>query len=352
VRFDVLASMLLLAACGRIAFDASSGEGGTTGDPTIDANHNDGSGSGSDDALPLATCMDLPTTCGPTGTMSCCDSPIVSGGTFFRGYDRVTNSMYTDITRPATISSFRLDRYEVTVSRFRQFVAAGLGTREHPPNPGTGARALNGAPAQGGWDSAWDSRLAPDTPSLMASLKCDSRYETWTDAPGNRENHPITCVTWYEAMAFCAWDGGFLPTEAEWHYATSGGNLGRAYAWSSPAGSTTLDCSTANFGGTNWPTTACDADGTKPVGWLSPAGDDMWGHADLGGNVWEWVLDWYGSTYPMPCSDCARLAPANERVLRGGSFGRDASLLRAANRSFLQPVVRYGDGGIRCARAL
>ena len=339
----MLASIWLVAACGRIGFDDQTGTGDKNGSPATDAAR-----SGSDGA----TCADLPATCGPNATTSCCESPIVMGGTFLRGYDKVAVSMYSDITHPATVSAFRLDRYEVTVGRFRQFVDAGFGTRARPPADKAGARALNGGAARGGWDSAWNSRLTPDTTSLMAALKCDARYETWTDAPAGHENEPITCVTWYEAMAFCTWDGGYLPTEAEWHYAASGGSQARAYAWSSPAGSMTIDCARANYGGANWPSTACVAAGASPVGSLSPDGDAEWGHADLGGNVWEWVLDWYAATYQMPCNDCANLTAANERTLRGGSFARDAALLRAAARNFLQAVVRYGDGGVRCARPM
>jgi formylglycine-generating enzyme required for sulfatase activity len=52
----------------------------------------------------------------------------------------------------------------------------------------------------------------------------------------------------------------------------------------------------------------------------------------------------------LPCVDCASLLPDEHRVLRGGSFARDATLLRAANRSLLWPDTRYADGGIRCAR--
>jgi formylglycine-generating enzyme required for sulfatase activity len=204
---------------------------------------------------------------------------------------------------------------------------------------------------QGAWDPAWKGSLAADTTALMAALECDATYETWTDAPGANENRPIVCISWYQAMAFCAWDGGYLPTEAEWHYAASGGSLQRAYAWSSPAGDTTIDCTEANFGGPNWPTTACVGAGTNNVGAASPAGDGAWGQSDLGGNAWEWMLDWYASPYPSPCSDCASLVTGSNRVSRGGGFNFDASLLRAAYRHGGDtPVYRYFDLGVRCAR--
>jgi hypothetical protein len=70
-----------------------------------------------------------------------------------------------------------------------------------------------------------DTRLAANRAALISTVKCnsDSRYQTWTDAAGANENKPMNCVTWHEAMAFCIWDGGYLPTELEWNYAASGG---------------------------------------------------------------------------------------------------------------------------------
>src|SRR5262245_38096411 len=107
------------ASCGRIAFDART-----------DANTGIGDRDGPPSAVPHC---ELLTNCGPMQNVSCCDSKVVTGGMFLRGYDVATDNMFTDMTAPATVSAFRLDTYEVTVGRFRQFVEAGLGTQQNPP---------------------------------------------------------------------------------------------------------------------------------------------------------------------------------------------------------------------------
>src|SRR5262249_42064726 len=152
-----------------------------------------------------------------------------------------------DMSNPATVSDFRLDTYEVTLGRFRQFVNAGMGTQASPPANGAGARTLNGMANQGGWDPTWTANLPADVGQLGAAGDCTPPLNSWTDTPGANEVLPMNCITWYEAFAFCVWDGGFLPTEAERSYAAAGGNEQRAFPWSNPASSLTIDCSYANY---------------------------------------------------------------------------------------------------------
>ena len=326
-------------ACGRIGFDLANGAG--------DANR-DGVAV---DAGPVLSCIGLADICGPAGTSPCCTSPLVSGGTFYRSFDYGTDNAYTDMTSPATLSDFRLDAYEVTVGRFRQFINAGMGTQANPPVTGTGARTLDGVPSQGGWDSAWNASLTTNTAALVAAVNCDGLHQSWTDTPGASEALPMNCVTWFEAFAFCVWDGGFLPTEAEWNYASAGGNEQRAFPWSSPASSLAIDCTYADYyNGTAYCVNPPDG-GVNRVGSESPKGDGKYGQADLAGNVWEWTLDWYAGPYGNPCNDCANLTAASGRVFRGGYALDGASNLRGAYRNGVTPVGRGFDAGLRCARA-
>jgi formylglycine-generating enzyme required for sulfatase activity len=239
------------------------------------------------------------------------------------------------------VSSFYLDRFEVTVGRFRKFFDAYPASA---PKAGDGANPhLPGS----GWNPAWS--LPPDqTTYRMTFQACQS---TWTDQPtGTSENLPMSCLDWYTAFAFCAWDGGWLPTEAEWYYAAAGGAQQRAYPWSSPPSSTDINPDDAVYDCSANP--SCSV---LPVGSKSPTGDGFYGHADLGGNVSEWTLDYASpdGSYPVPCDDCAKLSPTTGRLLRGGSWASFAPDLANVSRVSQDPTDESDEGGpgVRCARA-
>ncbi len=227
------------------------------------------------------TDLACPANCGPDGNADCCESPLVPGGTYFRDYDVGSDGMFSDMTHPATVSDFRLDKYEVSVGRFRQFVDAGGGTAANAPPVGAGGDP--NVPGTG-WAYSWLGGLQDDSSNWNSILMCGASA-TWTPDEGPNEQLPLNCVSWFAADAFCTWDGGFLPTAAEWGYAAAGGAEQRVYPWSIPASSMAIDCSDTSLLDN---TRECSA----PVGVGSdPLGDAKWGQSDMGGNVSEWVFD-------------------------------------------------------------
>jgi len=287
------------------------------------------------------SCLDVDPTCGPDQNDDCCASTVVPGGTFDRGNDG---------DYPATVSTFRLDTYEITVGRFRKFVAAyAAGFR---PSPGSGANPNNAADP--GWDSAWP--LPADAAALTGSgtggVQCSADFQTYSTSPGTieSESRPQNCLTWYVASAFCIWDGGRLPTEAEWNFAAAGGEEQRLYPWGSsvPGDDAELAVYGCFYNGSG---TCTDVQNIARVGSLS-AGLGRWGHADLAGNLWEWAQDWHRVPYSdTECVDCADLSAAVARVLRGGGYQLAESDLRTSSRFGYAPIDRDSLFGARCARA-
>jgi formylglycine-generating enzyme required for sulfatase activity len=340
----VVALALIAAACNyslpRLGGDGGGGDGRRPADGAGDAQ---------------IVNLGCTSTCGPTDTSDCCASRLVpgnatgatmAGASFFRSYDVAADGMFNNMSFPATVSDFRLDTYVVTVGRFRAFVNMGMGTQSSAPAQGAGAHTQI---PNSGWNASDDSNLVADTSALTAAVQCDASAQSWTDNPGANESLPMNCITWYEAFAFCFWDGGYLPTWAEWNYAASGGTEQRAYPWSNPASSVAIDCEHANysisFGN------SC-VNGVNRVGSESPTGDGKFGQADLAGNVAQWTLDGFVNPYPTAtCSNCADLTDVTNRSLGGGDFIGTAAAQRVADRGFNTPDFRAGEFGVRCARA-
>ena len=287
------------------------------------------------------SCSGLAATCGPNGSGDCCAEATVPAGT----YNRSNDPAY-----PATISAFRLDAYEITVGRFRSFVAAY--TQTMTPT-GSGKNPKNAADP--GWDPSFNTSLPADSTALRAALKCDPTTATWTDAKGANEARPINCINWFEAFAFCIWDGGRLPSEAEWNDAAAGGGDQRIYPWSTSATDTNVTPEYASY----YETPDCVGDGQPGcqltdliVVGSKPKGNGKWGHADLAGNIAEWTLDWLLDPYPTAsCRDCANLTAKDYRSVRGGNYDSHVNFIESGVRVNLgAPAFHSQLQGARCAR--
>lgn len=298
----MVVAVCALAACGRIGFDASGTGDGGTGDGRS------GDGGGGPDAPRMIT-----------------EGPVaIPGGAF----NRENNQFF-----PATVSSFSLDRYEVTVRRFRPFVEGGFGVQTKPPAAGGGLHPLI---AGTGWDPAWSALLSANTTTFRTKLISTLR-STYSPIAGVRDEMPIVDVSWFEAFAFCVWDGGRLPTYAEYQLALLGGAEQRVYPWSVPPTSTT-------FGPAQ-----LSAIQTELVG-SHPAGDGRWTHADLVGNVDEWVLD--EENLPLPCTNCASLGDSTSpRFLAGWDWGQSPTdYANGGSEHGASPSSGSDRRGFRCAR--
>jgi len=167
------------------------------------------------------------------------------------------------------------------------------------------------------------------------------------------DNHPVAGVTYYDAVAFCTWAGGHLPTEAQWERAARWtGTYANAYPWGNDWNAENCN----NYWDTDPAGGGYGGYQTTPVGsYLS--GASPYGCQDMAGNVWEWCKDWYGSNYysTSPSSDPQGPESGNYRVTRGGGWDEDPYegvivSMRCTSRYTHVPESDWYSMGFRLAR--
>jgi formylglycine-generating enzyme required for sulfatase activity len=171
-----------------------------------------------------------------------------------------------------------------------------------------------------------------------------------------KENHPANCIDWARASSYCAFVGKRLPTEAEWEKAARG-SRGEAFEWGDlwppTDGAGNYADKAANTAHPHWNPISGYSDGfvlTAPVGQF---GDTSKGPVQMGGNVAEWVSDWYGAKYYAQSAARDPTGPTrgSARVIRGGHFGSHRmEHLRLTHRAFYLPQTSSMYFGVRCAR--
>lgn len=215
---------------------------------------------------------------------------IVPAGEFYMGCNERVDSECSGDEKPGKsihVGTFRIDITEVTVAAYMRCVNAG------------------------------------DCAISTFKTKSDSKYCNL--GYSDRGQHPMNCVNWHGADAYCRWVGKRLPTEKEWEKAARGTD-GRKYAWGNAASCKHAVLSFGRHG--------CGKDSTWPVG-SKPAGNSPYGGKDMIGNVWEWTSDWS--------------IRGKARSARGGSWFRSPDAARASTRHRADPYSRMHDFGFRCA---
>lgn len=303
---------------------------------------------------------------------------LIKGGTFEMGGDNSQASPDEYPKHKVQVSSFYIDKTEVTNAQFKKFVDATgyITTAEQKPD----------------WEEL-KKTLPPGTPrppdSVMVAaslvfrqasgpvdLNDYSQWWSWVkgadwrhpEGPGSsiegKDNYPVVQVSWFDAMAYCKWAGKRLPTEAEWEYAARGGLINNVYPWGNEH--INEGAPKANSWEGKFPYRNDKKDGflkAAPVGSFAPNG---YGLYDMAGNVWEWCSDWYNSNYYATCKDPVTVNPQGpdksydpqepftpKRSLRGGSFLCNDSYCsgyRVARRMKSSPDTGLEHTGFRCVK--
>lgn len=279
----------------------------------------------------------------------------LNGGTFLMGTeDRIG---YPDDgegpIREVTLDPFYIDRFAVTNADFQKFIEA--------VHYETDAEKF-------GFSYVFHLLIPPSIKRTLALLgRTVNGLEWWYSVEGadwahpfgpesnveGLENHPVTHVSYRDALAYCEWAGKRLPTEAEVEYAARGGLEGKRYVWGDelmPNGKHMCNIFQGKFPEYN---SAEDGFvGTAPVDSFEPNG---YGLYNMAGNVWEWVFDWWSPDFHVngPRENPIGPASGDRRVNRGGSYlchDSYCNRYRVAARTSNTPDSSTGNLGFRCVR--
>jgi sulfatase modifying factor 1 len=276
----------------------------------------------------------------------------LAGGAFLMGTDDAEGfpADGEGPVRTVTVGPFAIAPTTVTNAEFAAFVAAtGYVTEAE----------------RFGWSFVFrqfvPSRLAREVRQAVAGAEwwwpIPGAYWYAPEGPGSsiarRSDHPVVHVSWHDAVAYCVWAGGRLPSEAEWEFAARGGLAGRRYPWGdelTPGGKHRCNIWQGRFPEKN---SAADGYvGTAPVRTYPPNGFGLY---NVVGNVWEWCADWFSAAHDDVRNDPHGPDSGTARVLRGGSYLCHRSYCnryRVAARSANTPDSTSGNTGFRCAANL
>ncbi len=279
----------------------------------------------------------------------------ISGGPFLMGTDDGIG--YPEDgegpIREVSLDPFYMDRYAVSVADFSSFIkATGYATDAE----------------KFGYSYVFHALLPDSTKRTLDMLgRTVLGLEWWYNVEGadwahpfgpesdlhGLANHPVTHVSYRDALAYCKWAGKRLPTEAEVEFAARGGLEQKRYVWGdelTPDGKHMCNIFQGKF-----PDYNSGEDGfigTAPVDAFEPNGYDLY---NMAGNVWEWVFDWWSTDFHLngPRENPVGPPSGERRLNRGGSYlchDSYCNRYRVAARTSNTPDSSTGNLGFRCVR--
>jgi iron(II)-dependent oxidoreductase len=197
------------------------------------------------------------------------------------------------------------------------------------------------------WVDGFDMAVHPVTRQEYARFLEATGHEPprdWTLAAFGHPEQPVVGVSWFDAVAYCAWESRpgrpvRLPTEAEWERAARGGHEGELFPWGDQIPDWVPNGGRGPLA-SPWP--------------VSMAPPNRFGLVGIGANIHEWCADWYAAGYYHDSPDRNPIGPSDgvRRASRGGAWRHALTISRTSARSAIDPAFRYNDYGFRIVRPL